>query len=78
MLARRLTFIVIFLLSYLLRSQGVADVFEDFTINDCVETPCQDIIVEGGVGGLSLNTLIATVIPQVFMSLKEESLFLKL
>ena len=55
MLARRLTFIVIFLLSYLLRSQGVADVFEDFTINDCVETPCQDIIVEGGVGGLSFK-----------------------
>ena len=55
MFARRLTFIAAFLLSYFLHSQNVTDLFDDFTINDCVETPCQDIIVEGGFDGLTFR-----------------------
>ena len=36
-------------------SQTVTSTFDDFTIADCVSTPCQDIIVEGGLDGLSFK-----------------------
>ena len=39
----------------LLQSQNATNTFDDFTIKDCVETPCQDIIVEGGLNGLSFK-----------------------
>lgn len=52
---KNLCFIVIFYPICLLKSQTVTSTFNDFTIADCVSTPCQDIIVEGGVDGLSFK-----------------------
>ncbi len=39
----------------LLQSQNATNTFNDFTIADCVSTPCQDIVVEGGGDGLSFK-----------------------
>lgn len=55
MLYKSLLFIVLTYPLSLLQSQTSTSTIDNFSIADCVSTPCQDIIVEGGNSGLSFR-----------------------